>query len=299
MKSVALFVIVALLFGCQSLPESSVSAPVLKEISANGTAIGYLEQGTGAPVVFVHGAYADHRIWETQRDAVAKRFRFIAIDQRYFGTAPWTDGGSQFSRATHVADLAAFIRELKAGPVHLVGRSYGAIIALTTAVRHPELIRSVFAHEATILSLITDEAIRKAVLEDGKGFAAAGAAAKAGNAVEATRLLHEFVNDSPGSFDKLTPAVKAMALDNARTVALQMSSPPPAPITCAEFGQLKMPVTISKGELTRSRFRTMVEVQQRCLPSAKVVSIPGAGHGAASQNPAAFNEALLAFLARN
>lgn len=299
MKAFALLAFAALLSGCQSLQGSPSSAPIHKTASANGATMTYVEQGTGAPVLFVHGAYSDHRIWEPQRETVAARYRFIAIHQRYFGTAPWPDNGSQFSQATHVADLAAFIRELNAGPVHLVGRSYGATIALTTAVLYPQLIRSVFAHEAQIVSLVTDDSVRKAVIADRKGLAAVSATAKAGNAVEATKLFHEYVNDSPGSFDKLAPSVRAMAIDNARTVVLQVSAPPPAPITCAEFGELKMPVALSKGELTRSSFKALVEAQQRCLPRARVVTIPGATHGAPGQNPVAFNEAVLAFLAGN
>jgi pimeloyl-ACP methyl ester carboxylesterase len=80
------------------------------------------------PVVFVHGAISDHSYWEPQRDAVAKSYRFIALDRRYFGTAPWPDSGSRLSQATHVADLATFIRELKIGPAFLVGTSGGASI---------------------------------------------------------------------------------------------------------------------------------------------------------------------------
>src|SRR5438552_17494581 len=53
-----------------------------------GTNIQYIEQGQGAPVVFVHGGVSDHRAWEAQREIVARRYRFIAIDQRYFGAAP-------------------------------------------------------------------------------------------------------------------------------------------------------------------------------------------------------------------
>src|SRR5436853_4520607 len=50
-----------------------------------GTHIKYVEEGQGAPIVFVHGGVSDHRAWEAQREIVARHYRFIAIDQRYFG----------------------------------------------------------------------------------------------------------------------------------------------------------------------------------------------------------------------
>jgi pimeloyl-ACP methyl ester carboxylesterase len=78
----------------------------------------------------VHGAISDHRIWHMQREAIAKSHRYVAFDQRYFGTGQWPDDGSQFSFGTHLDDLAAFIKELKVGPVDVVAWSYGASLAL-------------------------------------------------------------------------------------------------------------------------------------------------------------------------
>ncbi len=52
-----------------------IAAPAVKKMSINGTAITYLEQGTATSVVFLHGAFSDHRIWEPQREPVAKRYR--------------------------------------------------------------------------------------------------------------------------------------------------------------------------------------------------------------------------------
>jgi hypothetical protein len=43
--------------------------PAAKQASVNGADLGYLEQGKGVTVVFVHGAIADHRAWENQREA--------------------------------------------------------------------------------------------------------------------------------------------------------------------------------------------------------------------------------------
>ena len=91
------------------------------------------------PVVFVHGAISDHRTWDAQRDPTSRNYRY-AFDQRYFGPAPWPDEGKALSVATHANDLAAFLRPLDVGPVHLVGWSYGANVALVLVVQHPALV---------------------------------------------------------------------------------------------------------------------------------------------------------------
>src|SRR5206468_10206580 len=157
--------------------------------SVNGVDLVYLEQGQGAPVVFVHGAFSD-RAWLGQREAVAQRHRYIALTQRYFGTAPWPDSGEKFSLATHADDLAVFIRELKAGPVHVVGWSYGGAIALALAVQHPKLLKTLFLHEpAGIASFVTDPADAKAASEDRSAMVGASGASKAGDTAGAVRLF--------------------------------------------------------------------------------------------------------------
>jgi pimeloyl-ACP methyl ester carboxylesterase len=269
-----------------------------KKILIGGTALSYVEQGTGVPVVFVHGWFTDHRIWEAQRQAVARRYRFVAVTQRYFGTERWPDGGEHFSVATHIADLAAFIRELGAGPVYLVGTSYGATISLATAVAHPELVRGLFLNEPQAPSLLTDPADQALAAEDRKMVAAARDAAAAGRNDDAMKLFLDFSGNRSGAFAAIPAAEQAMRLDNARTAAIALRAPP-AQITCAQAGHLRTPVTFTKGERTRTFYRVITKAASRCIPGARLITVKGAAHNAPTQQPAAFNEALLAFLSRH
>jgi pimeloyl-ACP methyl ester carboxylesterase len=270
--------------------------PLRKELSVNGTTINYWEQGVGLPVIFVHGAISDHRYWEFQHKAVAERYRFIALDRRYFGTAPWSDAGTNFSQATHVADLSEFIRQLRVQRAFVVGTSGGASIALVMALHHPELVRGLFINEPGLRSILTP-ADQKLVEGSDKGRNSAVAAAKAGNMTEAAKLFVNFANGDPDSFDKLPPSLKTMVVDNARTLVL--SPPPPEPITCAELGQLKLPITITQGQLTKPASRVLADAVHRCIPGSQLVVIPNTRHSAPRQNPSAFNEALLAFIAQH
>jgi alpha/beta hydrolase fold len=82
------------------------NAHAAKEVDVNGVRLHYIEQGSGEPIVFVHGTPHDLRAWEPVKEAIAKRYRFIAYSQRYFGTEPWPDKGKNFGVATHAGDLA-------------------------------------------------------------------------------------------------------------------------------------------------------------------------------------------------
>ena len=112
--------LLAALAACQSTP----APPVEKTVTINDFPMQYVEQGQGETVVLVHGAISDLRIWDRQRALLAPRYRTVAITQRYFGTAPWGRNWPPFGQTTHAEDLAAFIRALNRGPVHLVAWSY-------------------------------------------------------------------------------------------------------------------------------------------------------------------------------
>jgi pimeloyl-ACP methyl ester carboxylesterase len=294
-------VCMALFGGTASAQSASPVSSAVKKMSVNGVDLVYLDEGQGAPVVFVHGAFSDHRAWEGQREAVARQYRYIALTQRYFGTTPWADNGEKYSLATHADDLSVFIRELKAGPVHVVGWSYGGALALTLAVQHPELVKSLFLYEpAGIVSFVTDPADAKIAGEDRREIVTpAAGASKAGDTAGAVRLFFDGVNGQPGLFETLPPAPRSMFLDNARTIPLLFAAPPPSAISCAELGQIKVPVAVAKGELTRSSYRIVAEAANRCIPGSRLVVVSQGRHAAPAVVPVVFNEALLGFLKEN
>ena len=298
-RPLALIFIQVLLSAAQSSTEDAPPVPALKHVLLRGADLRYVEQGQGTAVIFVHGGSSDHRIWEHQRTVVSERYRFIALDQRYFGSAPWPDNGAEFSLATHVSDLAEFVRAKQLAPVYLVGQSYGAVVVLSAAIQHPELVRGLFVNEPPLLSVLTDPADLEIVREGAGEFSRISAMAKAGDTVSAARSFYDWVNGEQGAFDTLPAEARAVRLENARTLSWQFSPLTRASITCAQLRQLAVPVTITKGERTRAYFRPVAESVHRCIRGSSLVTIPGAQHGAPSQAPVLFNQALLAFLANH
>jgi len=293
-----LLLISMLVAGLHSFSTCIAGTLVEKQMNINGVSLSYIEQGKGAPVIFVHGAFSDYRVWEPQREAIADRFRFIAFTQRYFGTSKWSDSGEQYSQVTHAADLAEFIRKLDAGPVYIVGRSYGATVAIRMALQHPELVRGVIAQEPVIaFAVAMSSPVNKNVIKkERSGLASARSAAKKGDIPAATRLFADWTNGQPGGFDALPSKTRSLHLDNGRTIALHFSAPLPPKITCTDLAELKSPLAITTGELTRPFFKILAQSAHDCVPGSQVIKIPDARHAATAQNPKAFNNALLNFL---
>ena len=292
---------IAPLLLCLLIPSTATSAPAVKEVEVNGVRLSYAEQGAGEPIVFVHGAFSDLRVWEPIREEVAKRYRFIAYTQRYYGTDPWPDDGKNFSVGTHVDDLAKFITSLNAGPVHLVGRSGGGARAMIAALKNPVLVRTLTLHEPALLSVLTaDSAEGKAARDDWAKFnAAAVTANKEGDPVRTMRLFIEAVWQlAPGGFDRLPEAAQRMLLDNARTAPLQFGAPPPPATTCDALRNFNRPTLLTQGEKTQISFKLINEGISKCVPGVQQVIFPGLVHNAPSADPVAFTAALFEFFAK-
>jgi pimeloyl-ACP methyl ester carboxylesterase len=283
------------------IPCNATSAPLAKEAEVNGVRIQYLEDGSGEPVVFVHGAISDYRAWEPVRDEIARKYRFIALTQRYFGTGPWKDDGREFSVATFADDLAKFVTSLNAGPVHLVGWSFGGHVAATMAVKNPSLVRSLVLYEASMMSVLpADSAEGKAAREDrARTFAPAAAASKAGDPVKATRLLVEAVFQlPPGGSDREPQAFQAMWDDNARTIQLTFAAPPPPNITCDMLTNFTQPTLVMRGEKTQTSYVMMSDAIGKCVPGALQIVLPAVNHDGPVRDPAGFSTAVIGFLSK-
>jgi pimeloyl-ACP methyl ester carboxylesterase len=92
-------------------------------VRINGLDIAYRLIGQGSPLVFVHGAGDDSRIWQPQLSALSDEFTVVAWDEP--GAGESSDLPAQFGLADYARCLAAFIDALALGPAHVAGISWG------------------------------------------------------------------------------------------------------------------------------------------------------------------------------
>jgi pimeloyl-ACP methyl ester carboxylesterase len=285
----------------QTIARLSGFAPAglwVKEIEANGVRLEYLEEGSGEPIVFVHGALSGLGAWEPVRVEFARKYRFIAYMQRYFGSGCWSDGGEAFSVATHAADLAQFITQLDAGPVHLVGWSYGGVVATTTALKNSSLVQSLILYEPTVISVLPEGSVEAKVARRDRAemYAPVIAASEAGDHRRAIRLLYEAVYRlPPGGFDDEPQATQATVLENARVIPLLLAALPPA-ITCNDLREFARPTLVICGEKTQTWWKLISEAVGECVPGARRVVLPDLDHAGPRRAPAAFAAAVFRFL---
>jgi pimeloyl-ACP methyl ester carboxylesterase len=301
--------LVALLptLGLVVTPTALVQAPSDVKVVAipNGIRLHYVEHGRGDPVIFVHGSLGDGRYWNDELDFFGRWYHTVAYSRRYNvpNDNPVRPG---YSAVVDGRDLAALIRALHLGPVHVVGHSYGALAALFLAVAHPELVRTLVLAEAPAVSLLEhidgpDAALGRATFDDierrmvrpmknafSRGDREAGVAA-----------FINYVFDDPQAWTKMPAAARADTLKNAHEWDAMMTTgqlfpelPPDA------VRRITAPALLLSGDHSYPFLRLIDWELLHLLPHVRQVIVVGAGHQMWLQQPAICRRAVLDFWRR-
>jgi pimeloyl-ACP methyl ester carboxylesterase len=283
--------------------------------TVNGVTLAFREQGEGEPIVFVHGSISDLRTWEQQLPTVGRSYRAITYSRRFARPNPDIDSGADDPMLPHVEDLAAFLRAVDAAPAHLAGNSWGAFICLLTAVRHPEVVRTLMIEEPPVLPLLRlstpprpAELLRLfaarpltaiAVLKFGAGTIRP--AQRAFQRGENDRALEIFAHGVLGkkAFDRVPEPRKEQMRENLCALRAQMLGAGFPALGEDDVRGLHVPVLLLTGQRSPSVFRRLTDRLQELIPIVERVEIPGASHAMHEENSAAVNEAILRFLARH
>jgi hypothetical protein len=80
----------------------------VKSIEVNGYHMAYRDEGSGVPLILVHGAVNDYRVWAGQVLEFAEKYRVIAVSLRHYYPERLNGIGSVFSIEQHINDAAPF-----------------------------------------------------------------------------------------------------------------------------------------------------------------------------------------------
>jgi len=253
----------------------------------------YLEAGRGEPVIFIHGHSFDHSEWDPQFQEFAKKFRTITYDCRGYGRSSMPVEGREF---LHAEDLVKLMDKLGIEKTHLVGLSMGGFIVADMLALHSDRILTATAASGDVFSVPgpdqpwTEEGIAKrreeiAVLKthgtmNQKWDWLAGLMSKGGS------HLHEIrrpVWDMIYKWDQWQPLHIEPRLVLGNSVVEKLKNQ-----------EITVPVMVLTGEADKDRPNKLLE----CVPTAKQVIVPDAGHVSNLENPEAFTKLVMQFIDR-
>ncbi len=242
--------------------------------------IRYLENGEGAPLLFVHGNTGSSAWYSRAMDLPG--FRTIALDLPNFGGSDPLDGEVDLDR--YADALTAFVEALALERPILVGHSLGGAVAISAAVRRPELFRGlVLVDSAAPSGLVTPEA-RHPLIEMMRANREILAKALA----TVTPTLKD-----PGFFETLVDDATRMAapawIGNARALSRFDYR--------GRCGAFPGPVLVLWGRLDPIVTEAMARETAEAFPAARLEILEGVGHSVMAEDPVLFKRLVAGFAA--
>lgn len=253
------------------------------QVEVNGTRLEVERKGSGTPILFIHGATLDHRMWRAQLAGLTDRFDVIAYDLRGFGRS-----ATPVPPFKHCEDAAALLEHFGIKRATVVGHSIGALYALELALSRPDLVGAL----ATVcMSGLGEPAFPDAVVAK---FGAIRAAVRT-EGVEAAKAIWKTTGwfDSAMKLPELARELDAMLADYSGiywTADVGGSNVEPAARTRLE--ELRIPTLVIDGGQDLAYNHQIAGILARRIAGATRVSLPHAGHMANMEDPAAVNDAI-------
>ena len=295
MRKPSVRIVIALMFllsgcGCasQGLPSIERTAP-LKRVDVGEVQLATrVIPGHGTPILFIHGSWDDHHSWLPVAEELARKDGnpIVLYDRR--GHSASTDVAKQGHISDDVTDATLLIQKLGLGPVHVVGHSYGASVAIAMATEHPELVESLFVYEPPVFAILKG---KTKYAEDIKAIKTAMQKAKAylehGDVEQGTMYFVENVAFGKGSWeDVFDERARATMTANADTWLDQSRDPERLSIDIAKLNMFNKPITLGYGSQSLPAYGDVAIEIHKIVPTVRLVECHDAGHGGPVSDPA-------------
>lgn len=258
--------------------------------------LAYDDDGSGPPLVFLHGGWLSAESWLPQRERFGDEYRIVAPDLRGHGRTGSSDA-HRYSIDLLVDDLDGLLDDLGIDECVICGISLGSMVAQTYAARHPDRVRGILLAGAiqTFPPVSIPQPMKRLLtplpmLSTSLAFTGSKATFRS--------LLSTIRPINGGPWLAHDPEVRSAALETVETMpedefkkvfsALYRFRPP-------ELDGLSVPARVVYGEHEVSPVKRQSTDLAHAL-GCDVYEIPDAAHLVNQDNPRAFNEVLSGLL---
>jgi pimeloyl-ACP methyl ester carboxylesterase len=234
-------------------------------------------RGEGSLVLLLHSGGMSGRQWRRLAERLAPSHRVVSPDFLGSGDNPPWPADTPFDFHSDVAAISQLL-DVFGAPAHLVGHSYGGLIALTVARERPAAVRSLTVYDPVAFGVLHGAA-------DEEGLADLARAGQNPVFLDDERGGQEpwfeaFVDywNGPGSWLALPPPARASFLKVGRKVYGEVRSLLEDRTPATAYAHLRAPALLLTGEHSPAAARRVVALLAAALPSARLESVAGAGH---------------------
>lgn len=234
----------------------------------------YEVNGSGDPLILLHGGMCTAETFDGQTPALAEHFRVYLPERRAHGRTADVPGPITYEIMAQ--DTIAFIEAVGIGRAHLVGWSDGALVGLLVALWRPELVGKL----VLMAQSVNWEGVRPEM------------ASFVGNMTKEMlppHLTQAYEALSPDGPDHLEAVLhKMLALWN---------TDPAFPLSDLE--RISAPALVLAADDDFSLSIEHAAAMQRALPDSQLAVVPGASHAVPLEKPELVNRLILDFLAED
>lgn len=245
-------------------------------------------------VVLLHSSAGSARQWSALIEQLGPNYDVRVLDFYGHGTRPAWNGTQPLTLADDAALVEPILRE--AGPVHLVGHSYGGAVALKVAELHPHSLSSLVVYEPVLFSWLfrhepDSPAAQQAIeladsmreqLEHGDAYGAA----------------EQFISywGGPSAWLTMTGAKRDSTALRMRSVFAHFAALSGEPLARLRLGGPLVPMLCLGGSDTAVATRRIAMILRKAFPLAQHTTLDGLGHMGPITHPAAVNARIGGFL---
>jgi pimeloyl-ACP methyl ester carboxylesterase len=267
----------------------------VRTVSVGGVALEFDDQGSGEPVVLIHGSAVKDDLLPVGNRLAADGYRVVRYHRRGYGGVPRLPG--PISIEDQSRDCIGLLRELDIERAHVVGHSTGGVIALQVALDAPAVVHSLALLEpALILIVPSGQAMMQQLTPVVEMY-------QRGEKAQAAETFIQAIS-RPNARQIIDGAIPGGAYDDALTMAdmffgIEMPSLQGWSFGPAQAGRIRQPVLFVGGDETPPPFREVQELLARELPQMVTTTVAGGTHIFDIEKPGPTAEAIASFLRLN
>ena len=258
----------------------------------NGARLYFQDEGSGHPLVLIHGWPMSARMWDDQARVLSRYYRVIRYDRRGFGRSPgtpWKEGSAEHD----LADLEALLRYLGISKTYVLGHSAGGSVAIAFTLAHPEQVDALILHGAVPDGIVLPEngpfaqhdSVRALLQSQGMP------------GVRRAWLAHP-INRVPDDKPEVRARIAAIVEQYSGADILNSTPPPPRDRLPAIYrlNTIAVPTLVLVGGTDLPFFQISADVLTFEIPNAQKVVVRGGGHLINMIEPELYNGEVLRFL---
>ncbi len=260
------------------------------KIELNGTRINYQERGLpqGLPIVFVHGFPFSNTMWAPQMMALPQEYRAVSFDVRGHGESDIADG--QYSIEMFTDDLISLLDHLSIREAVLCGLSMGGYVALRTIERNPDRVRALILCDTRSEADSNEAKVKRA--GQAKAVKTQGVKPFAESFVKAV-FAPETFRQNPKVIASIQSVIESTSPLSICGTLLALAA---RTDTTQALADIKVPTLILVGEHDALTPPSASQAMRSHIKGSEIHIVPNAAHMSNLENPAYFNDKLLAFL---